>query len=121
MDDLLRQLVDPFEALARHHSGVPHRDRSAPRHLLRLVRVPKPPGHHRLLKGGHLDRLDPLLPNLPCGPDSIRGVQIIKLLEMMMGMVATPYHVGLCRVGLEPVVPSGLVLKEVVSDLSNGD
>ena len=121
MDDLLRQLVDPLEALARHHSGVPHRDRSAPRHLLRLVRVPKAPGHHRLLKDGHLDRLDPLLPNLPRGPDGVRSIQVIKLLEMMTGLVATPYHVRLRRVGLEPVVPSSLVLEEVVSDLSNGD
>ena len=121
MDDLLRQLVDPLKALARHHSRVPHRDRSAPRHLLRFVRVPKAPGHHRLLEGGHLDRFDPPLPNLPCGPDGVGSIQIIKLLEMMMGVVTTPYHVGLCRVGLEPVVPSGLVLEEVVSNLPNRD
>ena len=121
MDNLLRQLVDPLEAFARHHSGVPHRDRGAPRHLLRLIRVPKPPGNHRLLEGGHLDRLHPLLPNLPCGPDGVRGVQVIKLFEMMTGLVATPYHVCLRRVGLEPVVLSGLMLEEVKSDLPNRD
>ena len=121
MDDLLRQLVNPLEALARHHSGVPHRDRSAPRHFLRLVRVPKAPSHHRLLEGGHLDRFDPLLPNLPSGPDGVGGIQVIKLLEMMTRPIATPYHMCLQRVGLEPVVPSSLVLEEVVSDLPNRD